>query len=164
MTARDLAITHQPTQRQIGRREASKPGRVTGRLKQALDLMVWEPMTDSEACGATGLRLNALRMALRLPHVRAYYREQIEVLRERESSRNIHRLMQIRDADNNMPAVNAIKELRRPEGDESGHSPGSTRASAGLTIIVQGDAQIAANTPHIQPRDINPLIDNDKPD
>ena len=53
----------------------------------------------------------SIRNALQKPHVLAYYKQQREVLRSRESAANIHRLCEIRDAADNMPAVNAIRAL-----------------------------------------------------
>jgi hypothetical protein len=90
--------------------------RIGGRLKQALDLMVWGDgerryLPDNEAAAIAGINVLSIRSALQKPHVPQYYREQREVLRARESPANIHRLCEIRDADNNMPAVNAIKAL-----------------------------------------------------
>lgn len=148
----DLSLTaDQPTKRQIGRREASRPLKVTGRLKQALHLMVWDGKTDSQACEATGLRLNALRMALRLPHVRTYYRDQLQVLRGRESAQNVHRLIAIRDAADNMPAVQAIKLLEQL-GDEQ-QAPGRQQ-QPGLIVQVIGTATVSAAP--MQPIDPQP--------
>src|SRR6516162_1596148 len=96
--------------------------RIGGRLKQALDLMVWGDgerryFPDNEAAAIAGLNVLSIRNALHKPHVHAYYRTQCQVLRARESPANIHRLCEIRDAADNMPAVNAIRALEQI-GDE----------------------------------------------
>jgi hypothetical protein len=96
--------------------------RIGGRLKQALDLMVWGDgerryFPDNEAAAIAGLNVFSIRNALHRPHVQAYYRTQCQVLRARESPANIHRLCEIRDAADNMPAVNAIKTLEGLDED-----------------------------------------------
>ena len=98
--------------------------RIGGRLKQALDLMVWGDgerryLPDNEAAVIAGLNVISIRNALHRPHVQAYYRTQCQVLRARESAANIHRLCEIRDAENNMPAVNAIKALEMLETEQA---------------------------------------------
>lgn len=108
---------------------------VTGRLKRALDHMILDCMTDSEAAVKTGMHVNAIRLALKRPHVRAYCREQRDLLLEREMARNIHRAVQIRDAANNMPAVNAIRLLK---DWHSGDTPAGSRGSVSVPgLIVQ---------------------------
>ena len=96
--------------------------RIGGRLKQALDLMVWGDgerryFPDNEAAAIAGLNVLSIRNALHKPHVQSYYRTQCQVLRVRESPANIHRLCEIRDAVDNMPAVNAIKTLEGLDED-----------------------------------------------
>jgi hypothetical protein len=85
--------------------------------------MVWGDgerryLPDNEAAAKSGLNVLTIRLALQRPHVLAYYREQREVLRARESPANIHRLCEIRDAADNLPAVNAIRALEQLGGDE----------------------------------------------
>ena len=97
--------------------------RIGGRLKQALDLMVWGDgerryFPDNEAAAIAGLNVLSIRSALHRPHVQAYYRAQCQVLRARESPACIHRLCEIRDAADNMPAVNAVKALMFDEYEQ----------------------------------------------
>jgi hypothetical protein len=113
--------------------------RIGGRLKQALDLMIWGDgkrryLPDNEAAAIAGLNVLSIRNALQKPHVLAYYREQREVLRARESPANIHRLCEIRDADNNMPAVNAIKALEMI-GDEQTSRPNTPTPGISIRIV-----------------------------
>jgi hypothetical protein len=133
--------------------------RIGGRLKQALDLMVWgngerRYLPDNEAAAIAGLNVLSIRNALQKPHVLAYYKQQREVLRSRESPANIHRLCEIRDAANNLPAVNAIKVLEQI-GDEQRITDTVT---PGICI------RIVSSSP-AEPRDVTPapaqIIDAD---
>jgi hypothetical protein len=113
--------------------------RIGGRLKQALDLMVWGDgerryLPDNEAAAIAGLNVLSIRNALHRPHVQAYYRTQCEVLRAREGAANIHRLCEIRDAENNMPAVNAIKALELI-GDEQTIRPNTPTPGISIRIV-----------------------------
>jgi hypothetical protein len=105
------------------RRNVIPVKRIGGRLKQALDLMVWGDgnrryLPDNEAAAIAGLNVLSIRNALQKPHVLAYYKAQREVLRARESPACIHRLCEIRDAADNMPAVQAIRTLEQIGDDE----------------------------------------------
>jgi hypothetical protein len=75
------------------------------------------------------------------------------VSRARICARNIHRLREIRDAANNMPAVQAIRDLERTPDDEAA----SQRAnrSPGVVIIVHNGATVG--TPSANPVQV---IDN----
>ena len=131
----DLALQ---TTAPLPRRQSTLPEKnVKGRLKRALDMMIWEGAGDNEAAVIVGMNVVSIRNALTRPNVRAYYRQQCEVLRSRESAKNIHRLTQIRDAADNMPAVNAIKALEQL-GAEQTHS--ISQQTPGITIVIQGAA------------------------
>ena len=111
--------------------------RVTKRIREAIDVMVERGLDYQHAAAEAGLTTRHLRFQLSKPHVAAYYREQCHVFRASTTARNIHRLCQIRDADDNMPAVNAIKALELL-GDEQTNNK-QTNASPGVTInIVHG--------------------------
>ena len=135
--------------------------RIGGRLKQALDLMVWgngerRYLPDNEAAAIAGLNVVSIRNALHKPHVLAYYKQQREVLRSRESAANIHRLCEIRDAADNMPAVNAIRAL---EGmDEAGLMRRATDTAPGISIVIRHEPQPIDVTPKA------PLIDAGEPE
>ena len=120
------------------RRNVIPAKRIGGRLKHALDLMTWGDgvrryLPDNEAAARAGLNVLSVRSALQRPHVLAYYKQQREVLRARESPANIHRLCEIRDADNNMPAVNAIKAL---EMLDDGQTNRPNTPSPGISIRI----------------------------
>src|SRR6516164_639321 len=122
------------------RRNVTPAKRIGGRLKQALDLMVWGDgerryLPDNEAAAKAGLNVLTIRLALQRPHVLAYYREQREVLRARERPKNIHRLCEIRDAADNMPAVNAIKALEQIDAEAIGR-PNTAAQTPGVVVRI----------------------------
>jgi hypothetical protein len=110
--------------------------RVRGRTGQAIDLMLWEGMTRNEAAKALGMNPKSLANAFREPRVKQYWRAGLEALAISACARNIHRLETIRDAADNMPAVQAIRmleELTTAEGARAG-LPGVR--SPGLQIVI----------------------------
>lgn len=99
--------------------------------------MVWDDKTDAEAAVEAQISIHTIRLALKLPHYRAYYREQCEMLRSRENPRNIHTLIEIRDQQSNqMARVAAIKELERTSDQQV--MAGSARSPGVVVIIQQG--------------------------
>ena len=90
---------------------AERDLRVTGRVKAAITLMIEKGLRWDEAAIEVKLTTRAMRLSLDKPHVLAYLKAQKQVFLARASSANIHRLTQIRDSSDNMPAVNAIKLL-----------------------------------------------------
>lgn len=110
-------------------------GRVRGRLKQAIDLMVMDGTRDHEAARMCNINVLSIRNALRSGHYLAYYREQLHVLRERESAANIHALIDVRDNSENQAArVNAVNALERI-GNQAPSSSGQAQI-AGFVIVV----------------------------
>jgi hypothetical protein len=85
--------------------------RITKRIREAIDTMVARGIAYDAAAREHGIATRHMRLALSKPHVSAYYQAQCQVLRASTTARNIHRLCQIRDAADNLPAVNAIKAL-----------------------------------------------------
>jgi hypothetical protein len=113
----------------------SKPDKVMGRLKIALDLMIWRNLTDSEAAVETKMHVTSIRKALKLPHVLRYVREQRQVLLNRELGRNSHVLMQVRDnSPNGMARIAAVRELERVADDEQ--QRGTMQRAPGVTIVL----------------------------
>lgn len=86
-------------------------GGLTLKVRELIDQQVFQGKARAAAAAAAGLTENAAYQALRKPAVLAYWNQCLQVLRTGERARNIHRLVEIRDAANNMPAVNAIKTL-----------------------------------------------------
>lgn len=101
-----------PTRQAIAVKDRSAPGRVTGKLKIAIDRLVWFGDRRADAAAAAGLTDHGLRTALRKGHVLAYLRTELALLREGEKPRNVHRLVELRDQDDNRAAaVKAIQVL-----------------------------------------------------
>lgn len=101
--------------------------------------MVWDGKPFNEAAKEVGLTSRAMRLALQKPHVLAAVKRETQVLIESEGPRNIHRLVKIRDAAENMPAVQAIDRLMRaPDTVHGGQSAASS--SPGITIRIINNA------------------------
>lgn len=93
----------------------SAPMRVTGRLKVAVDAMIWEALPRAEAAAKAGIREHSLYKALRRPPVMAYYLNELGVLRASERARNLHALVEVRNqTENQMARVAAVKALEPP--------------------------------------------------
>ena len=130
-------------------RSRSAPGKVTGRLKIALDAMVWRGMKRGEAAALAGLKEQSLYVALARPHVRSAYLHQLEVLRNSERARNIHRAIEIRDAANNKPAMEALKWLHQV--DEQAQQVGGGANMPGFVIVLgAGEAPTIKTIEHDQ--------------
>src|SRR6516162_9782063 len=114
-------------------RNKTPPPRITKRVKDAVDAIVERGLPYDQAAAQVGLSTYALRLALGKPHVAAYLQAQLKVLRGARSPRNFHRLCEIADADNNMPAVNAIKAL---EGLDDEQTDTKQTTSPGVTIRI----------------------------
>jgi hypothetical protein len=97
--------------------------------------MVWQGVPRDIAAAQCGMKAKSLCDAFRLPSVKAYYMAQLEVLRSSERARNIHRLAEIRDAADNMPAVQAIKTLEQLDDVAAAQSAGLQRVP-GLQIVI----------------------------
>jgi hypothetical protein len=99
----------------------SKQLSVTGRLKVAIDAMVWEGTTRSKAAEKARMTDHSLRAALKKPHVLRYYHVELGVLRESARAKNFHRLDSIADeTGNGMARVAAIKTMEAISNDPHG--------------------------------------------
>lgn len=72
-------------------------GGLSDRVREAIDLMVWQAMKRPEAAAQAGIADNTLRQAFGKPAVMAYYNRAVEVLRAGERARNIHTAVEVRD-------------------------------------------------------------------
>lgn len=133
MTLQDISPT--TTRQAIEAKGRSAPRKCTGKVQNALNVMVWEGLSRKDAAIKAGMTDHGLREALRRPHVKAYYLAELEVLRNSERARNIHRLCEIRDHAPNMPAVNAIKVLEQIS--DAPQSANSHASSPGLVVIIE---------------------------
>lgn len=116
-------------------KDRSAPGKVSGRLKAAMDALIWRGLSRAEAAKCGNMSEHSLYAALRKPHVKAYYLEQLDVLRTSERARNIHTLAEVRDqTSNQMARVQAVKALEQIADDEQGAR--SAKSLPGLQIVV----------------------------
>lgn len=153
------APTPKPAKPDDGRK--SKPLQVTGRLRQAIEHMVWRGWPRDQAATAAELTPHALYTALRKAHVKAFYMSELEVLRTSERARNVHRLVEIRDKAENMPAVQAIGMLERMADDNSLMRSGTSAATPGVTIHIHAAPQDDTHSQPVRVIDANPLITHD---
>ena len=128
----------------LNQRSQPAANRLTAKVKQAVELMVWHGKPFDQAAAEAGLTTRAMRLALAKPHVMAFYRAEMQVLRSSHEPRSIIRLAEIRDAANNMPAVQAAKHLL--ERDQPNTSS-SNAASPGVTIRILNQTALVAAVP-----------------
>lgn len=131
----EMLVTATPTRQAVAARDRSAPGKVTGRLRRAVDAMVWEGAKRPQAAETAGLTDHSLRQALRRPHVLAFYHAELKVLRESERARNIHALADVRDGTNAMARVNAVRALEGMSDETQARSTGCV-SLPGLTIQI----------------------------
>lgn len=131
----EIAISNAPSRQAIEAKDRSAPLRVTGKLRAAIDLMVWQALTRADAAKQAGITEHGLYSAFRKPHVKAHYLSELEVLRTSERARNIHTLVEVRDqTTNQMARVQAVKELEQ-SAETQARSTGSL-SLPGLTIQI----------------------------
>ena len=114
-------------------RNKQPPLRITKRVKDAIHAMVVDKQRWDDAARSVGLTARHMRLALEKPHVIAYLRKQLDVSRGARQVANFHRLCEIADAENNMPAVQAIRALEQIS-DEQTNTKQTT--SPGVTIRI----------------------------
>jgi hypothetical protein len=130
----DISISTPAKPPAITSKEA-KPLKVTGKVKAAIDAMVWEGLKRDDAALQAGMKDNSLYVALRRPEVKAYYLAECEVLRTSGRARRIHRLEEMQEQNDNKAAVvNAILAL---EGMANDQAAANAQQSAVPGVIVQ---------------------------
>jgi hypothetical protein len=128
----------------------SPPGKIGGRLKQCIDAMVWENLTDSQAAVKFKFNVNSIRSGLKRAPVLRYLKEQRMVLHARELARNSHTLIEVRDKSlNGMARIAAARELGRVADDEQQRS--TMQRAPGVTIVlINPDGTSAPYKPAIE--------------
>ena len=121
----------EPSRQAIAAKDRSGKLTVSGKLKVALDTMLFDAARRPDAAKAAGMTDHSLRAALRKPHVRSYYNAGLEVLRTSERARNISALAKVRDgSENDMAVVSAAKALEQIAEPNGPGGPGGGRSSA----------------------------------
>jgi hypothetical protein len=129
-----------PTSRKLVRQTAGPVDKrrrkrgLTVAVRTAIDAMIYDRCTRAQACQRAGFTERALYLALEKPEVAAYFNRGLQVLRVGERAANIHRLAQIRDAANNMPAVNAVKALEQLDSEAVARP--ATQQSPGIVLRI----------------------------
>src|SRR5260370_19037579 len=112
-----------PTRQAAAIEGRSRRGAVTGKLRAALDLMVWSGERRADAAEKAGLADSSLRAALRRPHLLAHYNAELSPLRTSLRAKNVHRLDTIADDSKNdmarVAAVKALEVISDQAGDQS---------------------------------------------
>jgi len=165
--------SHELSTQQRAAAERSAPLRVSGKLKAALDDMVWNGTPWNEAAEKVNFRVRSMRMAMGKPHVLKYLRGQRGIVLAQSSGRNLHRLAALRDQDDNraaaVQAARALEGLASEQfGAPSGRIGGGARAGylidlsddqkPGLTIVIHEPERAPAAgmtidvTPNAKPR------------
>jgi hypothetical protein len=127
----------QPTRQAIAAKERSGKLTVSGNLKVAIDLMLFEGSRRADAAAAAGMTDHGLREAFKKPHVKQYYNAGLQVLRESERARNILSLVEVRDGKdhtNPMARVSAAKALEQIAEPNGPGGPGGGRNATGWAI------------------------------
>jgi hypothetical protein len=107
---------------------------VSGRVKRALDLMVYGGKRFEQAAIEVGLTPRAMRMALERANCLKYLREQKQVFRASISAQNVHSLADIRDNSSNPIArVSAIKVLEQLDIADGG---GTKQQPPGFALVI----------------------------
>lgn len=111
--------------------------RISGRVRKAIEAMVWSGRTRAEAAADAGIADDTLYRAFRKPEVKAAYLAECDVLRTSARSRAITRLIGISEENDGMPAVQAIRTLF-PDFENPDAAARSSDASRmpGVTIRV----------------------------
>ena len=131
-----------PTRQAIAEKDRSGKLTVSGKLKVALDEMLFKGSRRADAAIAAGMTDHGLREAFKKPHVKAYYNAGLEILRTSERARNISALAKVRDdSENAMAVVSAAKTLEQLAEPNGPGGPGGGRggARAGWYIDLSGD-------------------------
>jgi hypothetical protein len=116
--------------------QPNKRLKIGAKLRIAIDAIVFEGLDFPAAAARANCSVRSIRKAFERSHVLAYLRRRREVLRASACGSNISRLVQIRDAAENMPAIQAIRTLEQMGETDSVAS--SAQRSPGVVIIVQG--------------------------
>jgi len=128
---------------------------LTVAVRTAIDAMIYDRCTRAQARKRAGFTERALYLALAKVEVATYWNQALQVLRVGERAQNIHRLCQIRDAANNMPAVNAVKALEMLDAEAVARPIGQPSPGIVIKFITQAPqpAPIVDITPKPPPID-----------
>ncbi len=127
------------------------PRGLTRAVRTAIDAIIYDRRSRAAACDTAGISERALYLALEKVEVASYWNAALQVLRTGERPRNIHRLAEIRDKADNMPAVQAIKALEQITSEEAAHRPRAPFAGLVVQVINAPPLPLPARTIDAQP-------------
>jgi hypothetical protein len=138
---------------------------VRGKLKVALDLIVFEGLKVEDAAKRAGIQPAHVYSALEKPYVLQYVRKQRKVLRESISGRATHRMVELSEQSKSLPAaVSATKALMVVDEPEA--IPGSG-VNLGISFLIadQRAPDVQVWTPGDKAKDVTelPCEGSDKP-
>lgn len=129
--------------------------RVTGKVKAAIDAMVWEGLPRDLAAVKAGLAPHSLYCALRKRHVLNAYNSECETLRSSGRARRIHRLEELSEQNSNLQAaVNANRALENM-GDDPAATAVPAQRPGMLIVITQAPQALPEQLEQPAPRVIN---------
>jgi len=132
---------------------------LTVAVRTAIDAMIYDRCTRAQACKRAGFTERALYLALAKAEVATYWNQALQVLRVGERASNIHRLCEIRDAANNMPAVNAVKALEMLDAEAVARPVGQISPGIVIRFVTQAVTQTSQPAPIVDITPRSPLID-----
>ena len=123
---------------------------LTAAVRTAIDAIIHDRCSRAQACKRAGFTERAFYLALEKPEVAAYWNRELQVLRVGERAANIHRLCDIRDAADNMPAVNAVKTLEQLDAEAVARPVGQVQPGIVIRFVTQTSQPV--------PIDITPQV------
>ena len=150
-----MAAKKPPTSRKLVRQTAGPVDKrrrkrgLTVAVRTAIDAMIYDRCTRAQACKRAGFTERALYLALAKAEVAAYWNRGLDVLRTGERASNIHRLCEIRDAANNMPAVNAVKALEMLDAEAVARPLGQPSPGIVIRFVTQTVSQTVTQAPQL---------------
>lgn len=133
------ALAHRAQSAAASLRKGKAPAlKVTGRLRTAIQAMVFDGLNRTQAAEAAGLQDHSVREALKRPHVLAYLNEQMEVLRTGARPQALNRIIHL--------TTNA--ESERVQLDAATYLDGMDRHSNSVGAVnVQVNTSVNVETP-----------------
>lgn len=140
----------------VERSKKNRPLRISPKLREAIDCSITEGLPWSEAAVKCGLTTRAMRMALGKAHVIRYIQEKTAQFRVEISTRDVFRLAELRDQnENKVAAVNSIRLLRQL-GDEDVRPLHTRNVTPGVVVIIKNERAPLAHPQFDQLIEINP--------
>jgi hypothetical protein len=142
----------------------AKELKITGKVRTAIEAMVWLGLKRDEAAQHAGMKDNSLYVAMRRPDVKAFYLAECEMLRLSGKARRIHRLNEMVEQDDNKAAVvNAAMALERLGDDNPLSSLANARSPGVVVQIINSSAAqpSAVQVGTLLTQSDGPVIEND---